>query len=106
MLSKAIVNSREAFGHPLEVRHYGVKPGVFELYEDDGTSYDHERGAYRLRGLGFAAGKGTETVRGEGPALFGAIERWVDTLSIGVPCSGDHEPQGTEKPRRCPPGRS
>ena len=97
MLSKAVVNSREAFGHPLEVRHYGRKPGVFELYEDDGTSYDHERGAYRLRGLGFAEGKGTETVRGEGPALFGPIERWVDTLSMGVPCTSVHDPLEPEK---------
>jgi len=85
MLSKAIVNSREAFGHPLEIRHYGRKPGSFELYEDDGTSYDHERGAYRLRGFDYADGKGNETIRNHGPEMFGPVERWVDTLSEGVP---------------------
>jgi alpha-D-xyloside xylohydrolase len=85
MLAKSITNSREAFGHSLEVRHYGRRDGAFELYEDDGTTYDHERGSYRLRTLGFVDGKGTETLQGQGPAMFGPIERWVDTLTEGVP---------------------
>jgi len=85
MLTKSIVNSREAFAHPLEVRHYGRRPGTFELYEDDGTTYDHEQGACRLRVLGFKDGKGTETISGQGPAMFGPIERWVETLSAGLP---------------------
>ena len=85
MLAKAVANSREAFGHALEVRHYGRRDGAFELYEDDGTTYDHERGSYRLRTLAFAGGKGTETLQGQGPAMFGPVARWVDTLTEGVP---------------------
>jgi alpha-glucosidase (family GH31 glycosyl hydrolase) len=29
----------------LEVRHYGAAEGVFDLYDDDGETYDYERGA-------------------------------------------------------------
>jgi alpha-D-xyloside xylohydrolase len=29
---------------PLEVRHYGQQPGSFELYDDDGETFDYERG--------------------------------------------------------------
>lgn len=31
---------------PLEVRHYGERPGRLALYDDDGESFDYERGAY------------------------------------------------------------
>jgi alpha-D-xyloside xylohydrolase len=31
---------------PLEVRHYGHEPGAFELYDDDGETFDYERGEY------------------------------------------------------------
>ena len=31
---------------PLEVRHYGERPGTLELYDDDGESFDYERGEY------------------------------------------------------------
>lgn len=31
---------------PLEVRHYGNKPGAFHLYDDDGETFDYEKGAY------------------------------------------------------------
>jgi alpha-D-xyloside xylohydrolase len=30
----------------LEVRHYGTAPGRFLLYDDDGTTFGYERGAY------------------------------------------------------------
>jgi alpha-D-xyloside xylohydrolase len=29
---------------PLEVRHYGAQPGSFALYDDDGETFDYERG--------------------------------------------------------------
>lgn len=29
---------------PLEIRHYGVSDGRFDLYDDDGVSFDYERG--------------------------------------------------------------
>ena len=31
---------------PLTVRYYGTQPGRFMLYDDDGTSFDFERGQY------------------------------------------------------------
>jgi alpha-D-xyloside xylohydrolase len=30
----------------LEVRHYGAKPGALELYDDDGETFDYERGEH------------------------------------------------------------
>nr|WP_262713193.1 TIM-barrel domain-containing protein [Anseongella ginsenosidimutans] len=33
----------------LEIRHYGEKPGRYMLYDDDGVSYDYERGEYSFR---------------------------------------------------------
>lgn len=31
---------------PLEIRHYGTKPGSFRLYDDDGETYNYEKGEY------------------------------------------------------------
>jgi alpha-glucosidase (family GH31 glycosyl hydrolase) len=31
---------------PLEVRHYGERPGRLALYDDDGETFDYERGEY------------------------------------------------------------
>lgn len=31
---------------PLEIRHYGEKPGKLALYDDDGETFDYERGAF------------------------------------------------------------
>jgi alpha-D-xyloside xylohydrolase len=33
---------------PLELRHYGHAPGAFTLYDDDGKSFDFEKGAFSL----------------------------------------------------------
>ncbi|MBC8182186.1 DUF5110 domain-containing protein [candidate division KSB1 bacterium] len=35
----------------LEVRHYGKSEGTFLLYDDDGETYNYEKGAYTLREL-------------------------------------------------------
>ncbi len=32
--------------YPLEVRHYGNKPGTYSLYDDDGSSYNYEKGEF------------------------------------------------------------
>jgi alpha-glucosidase (family GH31 glycosyl hydrolase) len=32
--------------HPLEIRHYGAKSAGYELYDDDGTTYNYEKGDY------------------------------------------------------------
>lgn len=33
----------------LEIRHYGEKPGTYRLYDDDGETYDYEKGDYSWR---------------------------------------------------------
>lgn len=38
-------------GQPLEVRVYGDREGTFDLYDDDGISYDYEQGRYSLKRL-------------------------------------------------------
>lgn len=78
MLSKHVDNTREAYGHPLEVRHYGKKPGSCELYEDDGKTFAYERGDFALRTFRFAGGKGEEASAKAGSPLFGSVERWVE----------------------------
>lgn len=36
--------------HTLEVRHYGTKPATYDLYDDDGETFDYEKGEYvRIR---------------------------------------------------------
>lgn len=37
-----------ANGDILEIRYYGKKDGVFMLYDDDGESFDYEKGMYTL----------------------------------------------------------
>jgi alpha-D-xyloside xylohydrolase len=32
--------------HPLEIRHYGEKSAGYELYDDDGATYNYEKGEY------------------------------------------------------------
>jgi alpha-glucosidase (family GH31 glycosyl hydrolase) len=32
--------------HPVELRHYGQKSSAFELYDDDGKTYNYEKGDY------------------------------------------------------------
>jgi len=36
---------------PLEIRHYGTSPGRFQLFDDDGESFDYERGRFQWRTL-------------------------------------------------------
>jgi alpha-D-xyloside xylohydrolase len=50
----------------LEVRHYGDADGRFELYDDDGTTFGYERGAFSWTTLAVArdaAGKLTGTMQ-------------------------------------------
>ncbi|HLO81664.1 MAG TPA: TIM-barrel domain-containing protein [Chitinophagaceae bacterium] len=32
--------------YPLEIRHYGQKPSVYKLYDDDGNTYNYEKGEF------------------------------------------------------------
>ena len=82
MLAENIVNTREAYGMPLEVRHYGTTGGTFNLYEDDGKTFDYEKGAFRIRSLSISKKangfQGLETVsRDKAPALFGPVAKWT-----------------------------
>ena len=38
----------------LEIRHYGGAPGRWELYDDDGTTFDYERGSFSWTELAVA----------------------------------------------------
>ncbi|MEM6569470.1 MAG: TIM-barrel domain-containing protein [Planctomycetota bacterium] len=79
MLRDTVTRTRDAVGAPLEVRVFGGAAAASgELYEDDGESFGHTRGAFRWRTVSVDADGGvTESVRGEGPALFGRVERAV-----------------------------
>jgi alpha-D-xyloside xylohydrolase len=83
MFAKPVNNSRNAVGQPLEVRHYGKAAGTFDLYEDDGLTFDHESGVFGIRQLAFRDGKGSETVIKEGPRLFGDVAAWVRMGGVG-----------------------
>ncbi|MGB0372183.1 MAG: TIM-barrel domain-containing protein [Opitutales bacterium] len=78
MLAESVLNTQDAYGKPLEVRHYGKKNGAFILYEDDGKTFDYEKGRFRLRELTMACGTGSEQVISEkGPAMFGSVVKWT-----------------------------
>lgn len=32
--------------YPLEIRHYGNAPGIYELYDDDGETFNYQKGEY------------------------------------------------------------
>jgi alpha-glucosidase (family GH31 glycosyl hydrolase) len=35
--------------YDLEIRYYGTKPGIFMLYDDDGETFDYEKGVFSWR---------------------------------------------------------
>lgn len=44
---------------PLEIRHYGVSEGRFNLYDDDGVTFDYENGKYSWTTLSVKKSGGT-----------------------------------------------
>lgn len=42
----------------LEVRYYGEKPGHYLLYDDDGETFDYEKGAYSFREINIVSKNG------------------------------------------------
>lgn len=46
-------------GQPLEVRVYGKADGSFDLYDDDGDTFDFEGGEYTIKRLKNSAGQGS-----------------------------------------------
>ncbi len=100
MIKEPPLHTDQAYGRPLEVRFYGRRGGIFDLYEDDGKTFGYEKGRYRIRRLTVSEDAGgvfrlTETVLGDGirkdgvpkdgvrkdaaPAMFGPAELRVMT---------------------------
>jgi len=81
MLTKAVNQTDKAYGHPLEVRFYGKTNGSFTLYEDDGKTFNYEKGQHRTRHLAVSKDqtgqfKLTEKItKKDGPVMFGSIEK-------------------------------
>lgn len=82
MLSRSVNQADKAIGHPLEVRWYGKRAGFFDLYEDDGQSFDYERQVFRWRRLSVESVKAQAVrleesiVSGTGQAMFGPVGRF------------------------------
>ncbi len=80
MLSKTVNNTKEAYGHPLEIRIYGNRQASYDLYEDDGTSFDYQQGNYRIRGLSTVRDDDDElrisetVIFDNAPSMFGPIQ--------------------------------
>ncbi|MBT3380791.1 MAG: DUF5110 domain-containing protein [Lentisphaerae bacterium] len=73
MLSRDVLNAKEASGCDLEIRHYGSADGTFELYEDDGNTFGYEQGNYRIRTLSVTAEGLTEDILTDAaPPMFGS----------------------------------
>ena len=80
MLTKPVMNTGEVRGHPLEIRLYGNCESQFELYEDDGSSFDYLDGKYRIRSITVSKTKngytyGETITKNDANALFGKIEK-------------------------------
>ena len=79
LLSRVVSNTDQAYGCDLELRLYGNSQGNYELYEDDGNSFDYMRGNFSLRKIEVLknlSGEFTYTenrVPSEGPSMFGKI---------------------------------
>lgn len=78
MLAEPVINTDQAYGKPLIVRHYGNIGGSFDLYEDDGKTFGYENGKFRIRQLRMdAQGNGTEPITGnEASIMFGNIKNY------------------------------
>ena len=79
MLTQAVSNTEQAYGHDLELRLYGQTDGSCTVYEDDGKTFNYMTGQYALRKIQVqktASGKYafTESRSGsKGSGLYGKI---------------------------------
>jgi len=79
MLSKAVSNTEQAYGHDLEIRVYGQKPGSCTVFEDDGKTFDYMKGQYSLRKIDVLQLDSEKWISTEnrsvskGPSLFGKV---------------------------------
>ncbi|MCP4450093.1 MAG: DUF5110 domain-containing protein, partial [Planctomycetes bacterium] len=74
-----ISNTSQAFGHDLEIRVYGKVPARYDMYEDDGKTFDYMQGQYARRIIEvYKAADGQlkhaeVRVPADGPVLFGKV---------------------------------
>ncbi|MEM7316179.1 MAG: TIM-barrel domain-containing protein, partial [Planctomycetota bacterium] len=78
MLARPVSNSEQAFGCPLEIRHYGRSPGSCVVYEDDGKTFEFESGKSRLRQFQVNSdGEVKESlIKNDAKPMFGAVEEF------------------------------
>ncbi len=55
----------------IEIRHYGTKAGNYLLYDDDGETFDYEKGAYSWRKISVERKESGEFLRNISPAERG-----------------------------------
>lgn len=68
----------------LEIRYYGEKPGNFKLYDDDGVTYNYEKGAYSWRSItvtknkqGILAGSISRAPKGKPNTVGKVTWKWM-----------------------------
>jgi alpha-D-xyloside xylohydrolase len=49
MMPPAMHTPRDGQKFDLDIKYYGLKPGHYMLYDDDGETFDYEKGAYAWR---------------------------------------------------------
>jgi alpha-glucosidase (family GH31 glycosyl hydrolase) len=52
----------------IEIRHYGTKNGKYELYDDDGETFDYEKGDYSWRQISFEKQSSGDIIKQISPA--------------------------------------
>lgn len=76
MLARNVMNTDQAYGQPLEIRHYGHIAGSCLVYEDDGKTFAYEVGDYRLRKIDIDANgiMSSSLPTDNSAAMFGPVE--------------------------------
>ena len=84
LLNASVQNTEAAYGHDLEIRHYGRRAGQCLLYEDDGKTYGFGRGEFRVRRftVNEQGDFKEEILSDKGPKMFGAVQS-VRRMSSG-----------------------
>jgi alpha-glucosidase (family GH31 glycosyl hydrolase) len=80
MMEAALRAPRQGEKYNIEIRHYGTRPSSFQLYDDDGVSFDYEKGMFSWRAINVSnrngKWKGTISKAEKGkPDLIGEV-RW------------------------------
>ena len=78
-MTPAILNTPKAgWKVDIEIRYYGDKPGNYKLYDDDGETFNYEKGEYTFRDIkvekvnGKIAGSISDAVAGK-PNTVGKV---------------------------------